>query len=460
MINNELRLILQTVRLPSGTDQFVVPAGNDMTRGELQRALEHPIIDAGHSVIQPETQRQGTERLIALGVDGFAESDRATIGNMLHEWLHDVPSVIAEASEDLSHSTGGLPTSAKLEQWQMKLRNQFAPAKSQPTSSRQAAKSKLPMGLFAMLATGLLIVISFFLLPPFFQNANTNDALIKGDDANERAVQLDAKWNLTASDGFKDESDLLAVLRPLIASKSKPSDEQPKISDNESLAQILAQINHYRLGTSNETSKTDADTSVRAKNQLLADSQLHSDIRKLVRKDGTLDRLGLIDEPTHRDVLLALISKRIDERAAIQFRELALQLIGEAPIGESSVRLTHLERPFFQLADEDLHRSSFEALKSEVRQCYGQIDNRATFFTRNDATAAKQIVLYFSDIGFLADGKLGFIDEERSETIQVNADSSKSSSHEFAKLLIRWKDFANGSSTAETLPEKENTNPY
>ena len=63
----DLVIVLQTVRLSAGRDQFVVPFGCSLSRRELLDGLDHCDIHAEHSVVQSETGREGSERLVALG---------------------------------------------------------------------------------------------------------------------------------------------------------------------------------------------------------------------------------------------------------------------------------------------------------------------------------------------------------------------------------------------------------
>ena len=432
-----LSLVLQTVRLPSGTDQFVVPQGSQITRGELQKQLDGEVVDAAHSVVQPETGRQGTERLIALQVDALTAPEKTAIRETLHQWLTDIPSVIDEASQSLASSSGGLPISRKLTGWQTELNRHCHSEKT--TQAVPAANENRSKGVFAMVSIGLLVAATLVLIPQFLQGKRTSNSP-SGD-----SVEVSEKWNLTRSADFKGESDLIKLLEPLIVVNTEAGSEgsSQSLTDSSALARLLDQINRARLGEPFDASKEDNAAGVSKLNTLLADDSLRSDLDRLILDDGTFDRFGLINDQSQNRCLL-LLPKNIDDQTAIRFRRLALQLVGATPIGETGKRITELDKPFTDLADDDSDLSSFEALKEGVPRTFRQANSHATFFTRDDEAAAKQIVLYLIDIGFLADGKLGF-PEQKQKLCEAYADLNERPSHAFASLLLRWKAFVEGS---------------
>lgn len=444
MKQSSIVIILQTVRLPHGTEQFVLPYGCKLSRTELQTLLDANCVDASHLVVQPETGRKGTERIIALRSEALSTDDQDRLRNHLRQWLADADEIINEVADAGMSVTGQLLTSRRMAYWQAKAEtvvvnqstaSSTADTLSHPSSSRRGK-------LIAMSLVALLVITVFVSIPPFFKRPTTATVPDEADVPRQAADQAFEGWNLTQSKTFSGASDLLTILRPLIV---RPiSDKKEAISDEAELAELLDRVNRFRLAQPLEDVNDGAGNVQPNLDKLLYDDALKSYVRNLFPNNGEYNCLALVrGDFTFLGVLLP---DKVDAATATTFRTLAHQLIGESAIDETGVKLTELINPFGGLAKD---RRSYDAMIDNISPAFRNADAGCTFFTADDCDAAKLIHTYFNDIEFLTGDTLGFEPiNPRSDQLEADAVSKNATSRYFARLLRDWQEFKYGQSRA------------
>ncbi|HBJ34552.1 MAG TPA: hypothetical protein DDZ51_07265 [Planctomycetaceae bacterium] len=441
-------IILQTVRLPHGTEQYVVPCGCRLSRTDLQKLLDKDCVDASQMVVQPGTGREGIERIVALRSEALSPGDRDRLRNHLHQRLADTDSIIEEVAKAEMVIPGQLPTSERLADWQAIAETVIVnpPMANSPAIPLHPPKSWQGK-LIAMSLVALLAITAFVTIPPFLSRTKPDEA----DVARQPAGAAFEGWNVTQSETFSDASDLLEALRPLVV---RPvTDGIQTSSDEVELAALLNRINQIREGQPIET------VDVKPKlTQLLDSVLLKTYVKKLYTVDGEYDRFGLVHDAPHVDSLKTLLPDTVDESTATTFRTLALQLIGVSAINETGTKLDKFENHFFDRADQQAYRRSYEAMIENIPPVFRNADPRCTFFTVDDCEAAKHIRVYFEDIQFLTGRKLGFKPSgPLSDRVIAFAESKNAASHHFARLLVEWQAFKHGQSPANQNAVKPET---
>ena len=116
-----LIIILQTVRLPNRTDQYIVPRGASLSRSALNdRLSKAKTCSEEYVVVQPGTNRRGTERLIALHGEILTEDTQLRLRNFLNQKISDrarLATVIEQAGHNILSSGNELPSSELLDDW-------------------------------------------------------------------------------------------------------------------------------------------------------------------------------------------------------------------------------------------------------------------------------------------------------------------------------------------------------
>lgn len=450
-----LIIVLQTVRLSAGRDQFVVSVGCSLSRRQLLDRLDHCDVHAEHSVVQPETGREGSERLVALGSNSLTESEKAELRASLRRRLADVPSIIDEVEQQTSSSNGEMPQSQTLADWQNEIRRGLSVAHSNRVDSTAGQQTNRFGKLIVMLGGGMLLIAMMVMVPQIF-NSEPGIGTREDTKINSSAVNYEG-WNLTKSKEFSGEADLLKLLAPLVTpDAAKPASES---SSQEQLADILAEINQLRLAQSSGDADNVAEPADARLQKLLADDALNAYVRKLIRDDGTFDSLGLVTNDANLESLRVLIPREMKDSSAVAFRRLAKRLTGGVAIGDSNNRIQQLENPFFDLAAD--HRDQFQVMIENIPREFKDVDSRCTFFTPDDCKAAEAIKRYFTVIGFLHGNSLGFTtDDPRNVRLNSYATSIDAPpSQQFARLLIQWKAFTEGSLRDAAAKQLTNDNP-
>ena len=451
---NDLVIALQTVRLSAGRDQFVVPVGCSLSRRELLDGLDHCDVHAEHSVVQLETGREGSERLVALGSNELAESEKVEIRTSLVRRLADVPSIIDEVDQHASSSSGEMPQSQTLADWQNEIRRGLSVATSNHVDSAAGQQANRFGKLIVMSGFAMLLIALMVMVPQIF-NSVPGIGARKDTKAGSAAVNYEG-WNLTNSSEFYGEADLVKLLAPLVASDgAKPA---PESSSQEQLADILAEINQLRLAKPDGAAKDEAEPADARLQRRLDDDALNAYVRKLIQGDGTFDSLGLVNDDAHLASLRILLPKVMKDSSAVAFRQFAKRLTGGVAIGDSNKRIQQLENPFFDIADG--HRAEFQVMIENIPREFNDVDSRCTFFTSDDCKVAETISRYFTAMGFQHSNKLGFdADDPRNVKLTIYANSDEAPSQQFARLLLEWKAFTEGKLPDVTQNQTTEDNP-
>ena len=419
-----LMIVLQTVRLPQGRDQFVVPSGCPINRGQLLTELDRTPVDVSHHVIQPETGREGVERLVVLGAKRLTKSQEGNLRQWLQSRLKLVPDIIDDVTQ---HSTGNeIPASTVLARWQQEMRTQFPVSAMGRTNS--ASRGLNNRSLLVMSGFGLLAVAFWMMVQPISDLFSSYGSAKNDADNGDIPKLISNQWNLTNDEKIASEVDLLNLLDPLVA-------PTPKKSNRERLTHILQSINQVRLGNIAVTNKGELESDDKVLRRLLSDGALNSYVRKLISTDGTLDRFGQVVDNRWLAALRQLLPASADEKTAATYRQLARQLIGIAPIGPQGERLLDQKDPFFDFAE---NRNDFDLMVRSVPKSLSDTPCDCTFFTQDDCIAAREITIYFKSIKFLNERGLGFPNSDpRQKRLNTN------SSRPIARLLNDWQTFNN-----------------
>lgn len=417
-----LTIVLQTVRLPNGSEQFVVPVGSSISRDQLIAELNRSPVEASHEVMQPITGRGGTERLSVLRTHRLTKTQEEDLRAWLQDKLRFVPDVIDE------HSTkSDIPTSEILSRWQDEIRNRFS-----------VKSLSINWGIVAMFGFGLIAIASFlFWLLPIGNQLPINGAMKVGVDDQSLTKRILEKWNIIKGKRVEKESDLLKLISPLVV-------HAPEQSDQAQLIQVLQSINQSRLGNFSDAKSGELESTDDRLWELLSNDALNSYVRKLISEDGKVNRFGLVASNANLDSLKQLLPASADENIASTYRQLVRQLIGVAPIGQEGKRLldedgpSFIDGPFFDFFEPDL-RKEFDLMAQSIPVSFRNGTSPCTYFTEDDCKAALKIKIFFSRIEFLDNQGLGFpSNAERRKRLQTNA------SRVFVILLNDWKRFADG----------------
>lgn len=233
-----LTIVVQTVRLPHGRDQFVVPSGCLIDRKQLLTELDRSHVDASHKVVQPETGREGIERLVVLGTQQLNKPQKVELIEWLQCRLKSVPDII----NDVTHhpTDGDLPASTVLARWQDEMRALFPSSTIGKTGSGTYLSKQWI--LVVMLGLGLLSVVTLWVMVPQLSDFFPNKGSVKNDvSSNDIPSLISKKWNLTKDKEFAGEDHLLKIVDPLVA----PTQNK---SNRERLVYVLLSVNQLRLG--------------------------------------------------------------------------------------------------------------------------------------------------------------------------------------------------------------------
>lgn len=441
--NHALTLFVQTVRLPHGRDQFVVPTGCLILRGQLLTQLDQMLVEASHNVVQLETGREGVERLIVLGADRLTMSQQEDLRAWLRNRLTLVPSVIDDVEQQKHLSSGKIPASSVLGRWQDEIRTRF-PLPATGKTNVGVPKSNY-WSLFVMSGLGLMAVAMWMMVPPISEIFRGIGPTKNGTSNDDISTLITKEWNVTNDKIFEGEDDLLKLLDPLVA----PTPTKP---NRNRLTHVLRSINQVRLGNVQDTVIEEAESDDKLLRQLLRDQSLNSYVRKLISKDGIVDHFGQVVKSNDLADLKQLLPKTVDEKTATTFRRLAMQLIGKSPIGPEAKTLLDEEDPFFDFADQS--RKAFDRMVRSVPKSLSDAPNECTFFAEDDCMAAREITTYFKSIGYLDDHGLGFPSSDpRSKRLVTN------SYRPIARLLNDWKAFTLGKPNDPRPNQSTNNKP-
>lgn len=440
-------VILETIRLPGGSEQYVLPTGCKLSRTKLEALLKESCVAASHRAVQPGTGREGIERIVVLRSQSLSATDQDKLRIELQRWLLQVDSVIQEVAKSDSLNSDNLPTSKCLAEWQAQVDATFGTRSfssstikvSEPTRSSRARK------LIAMSAIVLLMVAATVTIPPFFPNLK-----VASKNQGQPSDSPVEEWNLTQKETFSGVPDLLAFLRPLIRPSLSPSlgsSPVPKNddlgSDETELADLLYRINRVR-----EEQPIEAEGSRPDLKTLLGSDQLKSYVKKLFPEGGEYDHFGIAKRSPGFEDLQRLLPPNANESTASMFRSLAYQLIGDQSIRGSDMKLSALKEPFSVLVNNENAPDYHESLLENIPKAFRNGDPGCTFFTSDDCEAAKHICNFFRGIEFLNDDKLGFESSEQVDRLAIEAKSSTAAPSYFSRLLLNWQEFKYGQSPA------------
>lgn len=433
---DSLTLVLQTVRLPGGNEQFVIPDGVSLSRECLRDRLASSTLQASHQVQQPETGRIGTERLVMLaaGILPEAEADKASI--WMKDCLRQIESVLDDARNSASLGSGQIPQSKTLARWNDEARSRFSgplqrtktPQRSTESVGGNKHRWLAVTFIIAMIMAGVLIVGqigNLFNKPP---------GRFSPEPPKPKSDPMLVKWNFSRQDEF-DREALHQQLAPLVASTA----------DNDQSSPLLPIMSIIQNVAERKTVQSAASSAENRESQLLVlltKDSLSEFTRGFFDAEGNLNRFAKLESDSRIAQLRVLIPKSTDRNTATQFRDLARQLMSIDALDDQPLKLTEMDAAFAPLVTSNADEKYRDLLRSTPERWQASSETRHSFFTKPDLEAAEAIYAYFESIEFVSADGLGFTDPNKSLLVNYIAKDVANPAKAFAALLGRWKAFA------------------
>lgn len=451
-----LIIILETVRLPSGTDQYIVPRGANISRSDLrQRLSEAKTSSDKYAVVQPGTNRHGTERLIALHGDLLTEDTQNGLKKFLNQKTSDsdrLSAVIKQANQNILPSGNKLPSSELLDDWTKEAQGHFPLKSAKPTrtpGSDIPRSSKKKIGIITMFVVALICVF-------IFQIPDIRDAfrLPRGTPDNTKAQD-----GTNASSKFSDPNEpdkLLEQLEPYVnVTEDAGTSREKDTHDLIRLARLLKKVHAHTLDENYLPAETQEMNEQEAEQEcwtIWDDDALQDNLAKLRNKDG-INHFGLID-PESRAPLEELLPSPPTASSAIDFRKLVRDTIqlANGPITDKHEQGDAKNDPLYPYAQG--HEKDFNAMLEDMPDAFEKHRSDCTFFNNDDADAAMKIAQFFKTIGFLNAGGLGFTKEPDNNFDRQDAyEKKRYTDKKIENLLHGWEKLKTGKKPQSSLSE-------